>query len=151
MKQDLVRYSHGVGRLYAHVRFKTKYCHKVFEKHPEFREACEKMFYEIGEDKSIRLDAVGFDDNHVHFITDVGLKSIPYIKKTLKGTTGRKLLKQFPEIKKKYFWGSGLWARSIYFYGVGRDKKSMEKYIAKQKFFKRELPKDQTTLASFAN
>ena len=68
-----------------------------------------------------------------------------------KGTSGRKLFQQFPEVKKKYFWGSGLWARSIYFYGVGRDKESMEKYMEKQKFFNRKLPKHQTTLGKFAS
>jgi hypothetical protein len=78
MKQDLISYSHGVGRLYAHIRFKIKYCHKVFEKEPEFRYACEKLFYEIAYQNQIDIE---------------------------------------------YFWGSGLWARSIYFYGVGRDKK----------------------------
>jgi len=43
MNQDFVRYSHGVGKLYAHIRFKTKYCNKVFEKEPEFREECEDV------------------------------------------------------------------------------------------------------------
>jgi putative transposase len=151
MKQDLVIYSHGVGRLYAHIRFKTKYCHNVFQKEPEFREACEKIFYEIAEENKIDIDIPGFDDNHVHMIVDIGLKSIPDIKKIFKGTSGRKLLQQFPEIKKKYFWGSGLWARSVYFYGVGRDKKQMEEYVAKQKFARRivKVNKHQKTLFAF--
>ena len=150
MKQDLVSYSHGVGRLYAHIRFKTKYCHKVFEKEPDFREECEKIFYDIAKDNNIDIGIPGFDDNHMHMIVDIGLKSIPEIKKLFKGTSGRKLFRQFPEVKKKYFWGSGLWARSIYFYGVGRDKESMERYMEKQKFFKRKLPKQQTILTRFA-
>src|SRR3989338_10123378 len=134
MKQDLLKYSHGVGRLYAHIRLKTKYCNKVFEKEPKFREACEKIFYEIADENNLEIGVPGFDDNHMHMIVDVGLTSIPYIKKLFKGTSGRKLFQQFPEIKRKYFWGSGLLARSIYFYGVGRDKKQMEAYVAKQKF-----------------
>jgi putative transposase len=151
MKQNLVKYGHGVGRLYAHIRFKTKYTHKVFEKEPEFRESCEKIFYEIAKENNIDIGIPGFDDNHMHMVVDIGLKSIPQIKKLFKGTSGRKLFQQFPEVKRTYFWGSGLWARSIYFYGVGRDKKQMEDYIAKQKFAKKiiKIDKNQKTLLAF--
>ena len=151
MKQNLVKYGHGVGRLYAHVRFKTKYCCKVFEKEPSFRKACEKIFYDIGKQHNIDVGIPGFDDNHMHMIVDIGIKSIPQIKKIFKGTSARKLFQQFPEIKKKYFWsGKGLWSRSIYFYGVGRDKIVMEKYVAKQKFTKKTIiDKHQQTLSTF--
>jgi len=149
MKQDLVKYSHGVGRLYAHIRFKTKYCHKVFAKEPEFRSACEKMFYEIASENGIDIGVPGFDEDHMHMIVDLGLRSVPEIKKLFKGTSGRKLFKQFPEVKKKYFWGSGLWARSVYFYGVGRDKKQMEAYVAKQKFARKFIDSHQRILTVF--
>jgi putative transposase len=151
MKQNLTRYSHGVGRLYAHIRFKTKYSHKVFEKEPEFRDACEKIFYEIAKKNNIDIGIPGFDDNHIHMVVDIGLKSIPYIKKLFKGISGRRLFQQFPEIKKKYFWGSGLWARSVYFFGVGRDKKQMEEYVAKQRFAKIIIIRDkhQKPLSAF--
>ena len=114
MKQNLVKYGHGIGRLYAHIRFKTKYTHKVFEKEPEFRAACEKIFYKIAEDNKIDIGIPGFDDNHMHMVVDIGLKSIPQMKKLFKGTSGRKLFQQFPEVKKKYFWGSGLWSPVTY-------------------------------------
>ena len=151
MKTNLKKYGHGLGRLYAHLRFKTKYSHKVFEREPNFREACEKIFYEIAEENNIDIGIPGFDDNHMHMVVDIGLKSIPYIKKLFKGTSGRKLFQQFPAIKQKYFWGSGLWARSVYFFGVGRDKKQMEEYVAKQKFAGRRfrMDKHQKTLFVF--
>jgi putative transposase len=153
MRQNLKKYGHGVGRLYAHIRFKTKYCCKVFEKEPVFREACEKLFYEIAEQHNIDIGIPGFDDNHMHMIVDIGIRSIPEIKKIFKGTSGRKLFQQFPDIKRKYFWSNtGLWGRSVYFYGVGRDKVAMEKYIAKQKFAKRTTKdKYQQTLFSDFN
>ena len=151
MKQDLIISGHGVGILYAHIRFKTKYCNKVFEKEQNFREACEKIFYEIAEQNGIDIGIPCFNDNHLHMIVSVGLKSIPDIKDIFKGASGRKLFQQFPEVKKKYFWGSGLWARTIYFYVVGRDKEKMENYIAKQKFAKKliKIDKHQKTLIAF--
>ena len=151
MKQDLIKYSHGVGRLYAHIRFKIKYCCKIFEKEPAFRDECERLFYEIAKQHNIDIGIPGFDDNHMHMIVDIGIKSIPEIKKIFKGTSGRKLFQRFPEIRRKYFWSErGLWGRSIYFYGVGRDKIAMERYVAKQKFAKNlSVDKHQQTLFTF--
>lgn len=40
---------------------------------------------------------------------EMGLLSKPEIAKKLKGYTARKLFIVFPWLKKKYFWGSGLW------------------------------------------
>ncbi len=105
MKQDLATYGHGVSRLYAHVRFKTKYCHKVFEKKTAFREACEKIFYEIAETNGIDTGVPGFDEDHMHVIVDVGLRSIPEIKKLFKGTSGRKLFQQVSRSEKEVFLG----------------------------------------------
>ena len=66
----------------------------------------------------------------------------------MKGVSGRKLLQRFPEIKKKYFWGSGLWSGTKYVYSVGRDKKDIERYVAKQKYF--SVNKGQRSLFEFA-
>jgi putative transposase len=41
------------------------------------------------------------------------------IVKALKGTTRRKLLKEFPSLKKRYFWGNRFWSLSIYFDSLG--------------------------------
>jgi hypothetical protein len=45
----------------------------------------------------------------------------------------------------------GQWLRSIYFYVIGRDKKQMEEYIAKQRFARRivKIDKHQKTLFTF--
>ena len=151
MNEDLVKYSHSVVRIWGHFSLKTKYAHNVFENHPEFREASEKMILEIFDEINMEVDTYGFDDNHFHAIIDLGLWNLPDLCKKLKGITGRKLLNQFPEIKKKYFWGSGLWSRAKYFYSIGRNKASVQKYVAKQKFFRNNLLNQQTTLTSFAS
>lgn len=151
MNDDLVRRSHSVVRIWGHFSLKTKYAHNVFEEHPDFRDACRDMILSLFGEMEIEVDTHGFDDNHFHAIIDLGLWSLPEVCKKVKGTTGRKLLGMFPHIKKKYFWGSGLWSRTKYFYSIGRDKASIQKYVAKQKFFKSTLPISQATLDSFAS
>jgi putative transposase len=147
MDQEMKSYAHGQIRIWIHVSLKTKYTHEVFDIR-EFREACQEMMIQIFQDYGIEYDTIGFDSNHFHTIIDLGLKKVSELIKVMKGVSGRKLLQKFPEIKKKYFWGSGLWSGTKYVYSVGRDKKDIEKYVAKQKYFGSE--KGQRSLFEFA-
>lgn len=134
MNTDLVSYNHAQIRIWVHISLKVKYCHEVFDIR-EFREACQEMMIEIFRTHEVEYDRIGFDSNHFHTILDMGLWNAPDLIKIMKGISGYKLLKQFPEIKKKYFYGSGLWSGTKYVYSVGRDKKAVERYVAKQKYF----------------
>lgn len=148
MKQDTVKYAHGWSSVYVHMSFKTKYCHKVFEI-KEFREACEFYFQEVSSKYNIPLLSMGFDRDHVHLITDLKKYSEPQARKLFKGTSGHKLLKLFPHIKNKYFWGSGLWGRQYYCYSIGSDMNVLKRYIKKQKFFTIMQDNNQTTLDAY--
>lgn len=146
--RNIKKYKHGLSRIYAHMSYKIKYCHKVFD-YKEFREACETCFKEIAKNYNIDISSIGFDSDHLHMVADLGKYSEPQLRKIFKGISGYKLLKQFPEIKKKYFWGSGLWGRQYYCYSIGSDMNIIKNYIKKQKFFMPMNNKEQTTLFSY--
>jgi len=146
--RDIKKYAHGLSRIYAHISYKTKYCHKVFAI-KDFREACETCFKEVSETYNIDIISIGFDLDHLHMVADLGKYSEPQLRKLFKGISGKKLLKQFPEIKKRYFWGSGLWGRQYYCYSIGSDMNIIQNYIKKQKFFTVMDNKEQTTLQSY--
>lgn len=148
MKRDTKKYAHGLKRIWVHMSFKAKYCHNIFE-HKEIREACQEIFEEVTERNNIDLRSVGFDANHAHCIIDLGNYSEPKVKKMLKGTSARKLLKIFPWLKKKYFWGSGLWGRQHYCYAIGSDMAVLNKYVQRQKFFIAMHDPNQQTLARY--
>ena len=147
MNKDLVSYAHAQIRIWVHVSLKIKYCHEVFDIR-EFREACQEMMIQIFKNHNIECDRIGFDSDHFHTILDLARWKVDDLIKVMKGISGYKLLKQFPEIKKKYFYGSGLWSGTKYVYSVGRDKASVEKYVAKQKYF--SVVKGQRSLFEFA-
>ena len=147
MEKDTVSYAHAQYRIWIHLSLKVKYTHEVFEIR-EFREACQDLMIEIFEKHKIEYDTIGFDSNHFHVILDMALWKVSDLVKVIKGTSGKKLLKKFPGIKKKYFYGSGFWSGTKYVYSIGRDKESIRKYVAKQRFFR--VTKDQTTLLEFA-
>jgi len=130
---DLISYSSSIGRAVFHIGFKAKYCHKIFGIE-EVRNRCREIFLGVAEEHKIPVYKIGFDDDHVHFEADIGLKSIPEIAKLFKGTSGYKLLKEFPYLKKKYFWGSGLWSPVVYFDSVGQNHEIISDYIASQKY-----------------
>jgi putative transposase len=117
-----------------HVCFKVKYCHEIFFREvPGVQERCEEIFREVEANHGFRLHEIGFDSNHVHLSVDLGVRySIADVAKLLKGTSGHKLLEEFPQMKREYFWGSGLWGSQVYFDSTGRDAGDMRDYVRNQ-------------------
>jgi len=140
--------SSSVCRLEAYVCFKVKYCHEVFD-FMGFRSRCEQIFYSVAEQEGFSPNEMGFDRDHVHFILKWRIdQSISGVAKKLKGTSGKYLLREFPQIKKKYFYGSGLWSPTIYCDAVGRDPEQMTNYVRKQAFHGKKF---QRSLTEFTN
>ncbi len=114
--------------------FKVKYCHKIFDD-KQVEKRCAEIFWKIdAEHDDMSLHEVGFDRDHVHIDIDCGPNyALKDIAKKFKGTSGRKLLKEFPYLKKKYFWGSGLWSPAYYFDSIGdKTEGEMDEYIRNQ-------------------
>ena len=150
INRDLNSFSSAVGRAEMHVSFKVKYCHEVFCEVPGVQERCEEIFREVAENYNFEIHEIGFDKNHVHISLDLGVcYSVADVAKLLKGTSGYKLLKEFPRMKSKYFWGSGLWGSQVYFDSTGRDADDMRAYVRNQAGSKKQLPNEQATLTQY--
>lgn len=149
---EIRHHSSSVGRNVLHLSFKAKYCHNIFN-FPDVQRRCEELFREISEKKRWILREIGFDQNHVHITIDAGTDGPKDIAKELKGTTGRKLLKEFPDIKKRYFWGSGFWSPTIFFDSLGeRTITDMDAYTRNQGQQRTPKPKPgQLHLDEFAS
>ena len=80
------------------------------------------------------IKTIGFDDDHVHLEVNIKLKSKPEAAKIFKGIIGKKLFENFPEIKRKYFWGSGFWNPAYLMDNIGSDEESVRDYIKNQKY-----------------
>jgi len=64
-------------------------------------------------------EEVGFDNNHVHSVLDLGIRSKLEFAKKIKGFIARKFFRLFLELKKPkheggLFWDSGLWSPASY-------------------------------------
>ena len=149
---EIRHHSSSIGRNVLHLSFKVKYCHEIFNDE-EVEKRCEDIFREVSEKRRWVLREVGFDKNHVHITIDAGTKGPEDVAKALKGTSGRKLLKEFPYLKKTYFWGSGLWSPAIYFDSLGeRTIVEMDDYARNQGMPRNQPPKlGQSHLDDFAS
>jgi putative transposase len=128
---DFVSHSSSVGRLWVHLAFKVKYCHRIFEI-PEIKARCEQLLWEAINQLRIQCSELGIDSDHVHFVLDAGLSPLPDIVKKLKGYTAKKLLQEFPVLREQYFWNSPLWNPSYYFDSLGKDLRELSSYVRNQ-------------------
>ena len=137
--EEFHRGSSSVTRIELHVSYKVKYCHKVFD-FVEVKQRCQQIFYEVAALYNIVIKEIGFDGDHMHMdIMILHTQRLCDINKAFKGTSGAKLLKEFPEIKKKYFWGSGLWGKQAYGDSVGRDPAVIRNYVKNQGVGRKEM------------
>ena len=143
---DFVSHSSSRGRLWIHLAFKVKYCHKIFGI-PAIKRRCEELLWEAIIQLNIRCKELGIDQDHVHLIIDVALHPLPNIVKKLKGYSAKKLLQEYPWLKREYFWKSGLWNPSYYFDSLGQDIETMATYVRNQG--KPMKPKPKKTLREY--
>ncbi len=129
---NFTSYSSSIGRLELHISFKVKYCHKVF-RIESIANRCKDIFLEVARENKIAISDIGFDQDHVHLIVQMNPNiSVSQLAKLLKGTSGRKLLQEFPFMKRKYFWGSGLWSPVVYFDSIGQNPEEISSYVRNQ-------------------
>ena len=146
-KENPVRYSSAVGESWQHCEFKVKYCHCIFDDEL-YREGMRTLLLEAEYLYELPIGEIGFDNNHVHFMADIGLYSRPEVAKMLRGYTAKKFFEYFPEAKKKYFWDSGFWNPS-YYIGSPKNVQNTINYIRKQKYGEARIR--QSSLLSYAS
>jgi putative transposase len=118
---NFTRGSSSIYRIELHVGYKVKYSRKVFDI-AEVKERCEQIFYEVAALIKVEIKEIGFESDHVHMDIFMTRTQRPCdIDKSFKGVSGRKLLKEFPILKQKYFWGSGFWGGQVYEDSLGRN------------------------------
>ena len=129
----IARASSCVGNSWCHATFKVKYCHKVFMIE-ELRMFVFDLLNQISAGHNLQVEDIGFGDNHVHFDVDIRVRSKPEVAKIFKGTIAKMVFKKFPEIKKKYFYGSGFWSLAYFLDNIGRNHEEIKSYIRKQDY-----------------
>lgn len=124
---------HSVYNLNYHIVFVTKYRHKVFKDAIEdfvkaqVQDICERYGWE-----ALALEVM---PDHMHlFVSAPPVIAPNTIAKTIKSILTVAVFKQFKGLKKRYFWGSGLFSDGCYYGSAGTvSSATIQKYIENQK------------------
>lgn len=133
MKND--KYVHArtcVYNVHYHIVWCVKYRRKVLS--PEIEESLKQILHDVGDENGFFVDQceVGEAD-HVHcFVSAPPKLSITFIVKHLKGTSGIRLFRTYPELREK-LWRGQLWNGSYFAETIGStSKENVKRYIAHQ-------------------
>ena len=133
---DMKHYTHGrtcVYNINYHIVWCVKYRRKVLT--PQIAERLYELVNMIGEEKGFMIvECKVGEGDHVHcFVSAPPQISVTQIVKYLKGISGNKLLKEFPEIRKA-LWNGQLWNGSYFCETVGStSEEHIRNYIERQK------------------
>lgn len=127
------RTKHSVYNLNYHIVLVTKYRHEVLKNAVETfvlertREICIRYGWEI-----LELECM---PDHIHLFVSAPPKCAPMtIAATLKSILTVDTFRQFPRLKKTWFWGSGLFSDGTYYGSAGAvSAEIIARYIAEQK------------------
>ncbi len=138
---DLQRNNHHVFRIMYHFVWIPKYRHKVFCE--PYRSTLKGIIQKIGYDYNIGIVELEVPVDHIHMVVRSEPKISPsWVMQVIKSISARKFFRQYPDIKKKYFWGGKLWTQSYFVETIGNlNEETIRQYVRNQLS---ELDKQET-------
>ena len=130
--KDLIKYRTCVANIKYHIVFCVKHRQKILD--GEIESFLKETILDIAKDKNFKIKAMEIGQNdHVHlFISAHPKYSIGQIVKWIKGISGIKLFKRFPDLTKK-LWKGKLWSNTYYAETIGStSEENVRKYIENQ-------------------
>lgn len=125
--------NHAKFSLGYHIIWCPKYRHQILRDAVEVE--LKQVLAETCAHYEWKLISLEIMPDHVHIFVQANPQIAPVeIAKTLKSISAVHLFNKFPKLKRRKFWGSGLWSRGVYYASVGHiTEESVRKYIETQK------------------
>lgn len=130
--KDLIKYRTCVANVNYHIVFCVKHRRKILD--GEVESFLKETILDIAKDKNFKIKAMEIgQSDHVHLFVSAHPKySIGQIIKWIKGISGIKLFKKFPDLTKK-LWKGKLWSNTYYVETIGSTcEENIRKYIENQ-------------------
>ena len=120
--------SHGLFELQVHIVWCTKYRYHVLQGDVQLR--CRDLIRQSCNAMDIRILKGVVSKDHIHLHLSYPPKlSISEMAKRIKGRSARKLLQEYPHLKRRY-WGGHFWAIGYGCWSVGNiTKELLQKYL----------------------
>lgn len=125
--------NHEVYELGYHIIFCTKYRHPVLDGAPGV--TCKNIIAEVCVAYGWQLHEIEVMPDHVHLFLSADPQTPPaLVAKTIKSISAVRIFYEYPRLKARKFWGSGLWSPSTYYGTVGHiSEDTVRRYIQTQK------------------
>ena len=129
--------SHSIFDLKYHIIWCTKYRYRVLTK--EVAQRTREIIREICASNYVDILSGNVSPDHIHILVSVPQSiSISKLMQYIKGKSGRKLLQEFEQLKKRY-WGQHVWSRGYFAVTVGNiNDKQVQEYIENQSLHNKE-------------
>lgn len=130
--KNLIKYRTCIANVNYHIVFCVKHRRKILD--GEVESFLEETISGIAQDKDFTIKAMEIGENdHIHLSVSAHPKySIGQIVKWIKGISGIKLFKRFPDLTKK-LWKGKLWSNTYYVETIGStSEENIRKYIENQ-------------------
>ena len=145
MKLEKGRYSSSLGVQVAAINFAVKYRHAIFaDTQVKMRaiQSFEETARAHGARTGMKILEIGVNCDHAHMVVQWGPgHALADIVRLLKGRCARDVLRYFPELRKRKFWGGHMWSPAYYFLTTGTaDLKHHLDYVKNQGKPRRPVP-----------
>lgn len=130
--KDLIKYRTCAANVNYHIVFCVKHRRKILD--GEIESFLKDTILDIAKDKNFEIKAmeIGESDHIDLFISAHPKLSIGQIVKWIKGISGIKLFKKFPDLRYS-LWRGQLWSNSYYVETIGStSEEDIKKYIENQ-------------------
>lgn len=100
--------------------------------------------------KEIEIIELNVQPDHVHLVCSIPPKlSISDYMGIVKGKTAIQMLKSFPGLKKKPYWGNHFWSRRYFVSTIGIDEDKIIRYVKYQEDKEKEQENDSKDFTLF--
>ena len=123
--------SHVIWHCQYHIVWVPEYRYRVLT--GRIKEEVRKTLIIQAERLGCHIVELNIQEDHVHLLVKVPPKiSISVLMGTLKGKSAIRVFNQFPELKRRPYWGNHFWAQGYCVDTVGLDSEMILKYVKYQ-------------------
>ena len=125
------RQSHVIWHCQYHIVWVPKYRYRVLS--GPVKESVENCIQLYSSKLGLKIIELNVRPDHIHLLVKIPPKrSISQVLGTLKGKSAVRILTQFPNFKKRLYWGNHFWAEGYCVDTVGLDAEMIRKYVKHQ-------------------
>lgn len=125
------RLAHAVYQCTYHVVWVPKYRYRILT--GDIAEFIERDIRTLCEWKNVEVLELNVQPDHVHAVVSIPPKvSVSSFMGFLKGKLAIKVMKSYPRLRRKPYWGNHFWARGYFVSTVGLNEDLIRRYVRYQ-------------------